>query len=96
MIVGAGPNGLAAGVTLGRGGLRVELYERDGQIGGGLRTTSAQRCTQWPRPPASSVSSTSLRAASVWTGQGARLDRSVCRPPVSLAPSFGIGPCCCE
>ncbi|MFJ1803981.1 NAD(P)-binding protein [Streptomyces sp. NPDC088180] len=40
MIIGTGPNGLAAGAPLSRGGLRVDLYERDGQIGRGPLTTS--------------------------------------------------------
>ena len=40
VIVGAGPNGLAAGIVLAQAGKRVRIYEANDEIGGGARSGS--------------------------------------------------------
>jgi phytoene dehydrogenase-like protein len=90
VVVGAGPNGLAAGIVLAKAGKRVRIYEANHEIGGGARSGSLtlegfthDLCSAVHPLAAASPFFTSLRLA--------RFGLEFIHPPVALAHPFDDG-----
>ncbi len=93
VVVGAGPNGLAAAITLARAGIGVEVFEGAPTVGGGTRTEELTLPGFCPRRVLGRPSRLSCRLPSSarWIS---RHSASVCASPSwpSPTPSMAAGP----
>src|SRR5436190_4171561 len=85
VVIGSGPNGLAAAVTLARAGLEVEVLEEQAEIGGGTRT--AELTLPGFRHDVCSAIHPLARASPVFRD----LDVEWVEPPASCAHPFDDG-----
>src|SRR5262245_30758464 len=90
IVVGSGPNGLAAAITLAKAGLKTVLREAQPTIGGGLR--SAELTLPGFTPDVcSSVHPLALSSPFLRSLPLAQLGPAGIQPPAALAPPFDGG-----
>ncbi|GAB3163846.1 NAD(P)/FAD-dependent oxidoreductase [Myceligenerans halotolerans] len=88
VVVGSGPNGLAAAVTLARAGLGVRVLEEQSSIGGGARTLSGADLAESAPAPEPSGTSLPLLGSDRTTGADLRFDLCSAVHPMAWASPF--------
>ncbi|MBW3670983.1 MAG: NAD(P)/FAD-dependent oxidoreductase, partial [Acidobacteria bacterium] len=89
-VVGSGPNGLAAAITLARAGVGVRVYEAKGTIGGGTRTEELT-LPGFHHDVCSAIHPTAAISPFFQTIPLARLGIDLVGPPVPLVHAFDDG-----
>jgi phytoene dehydrogenase-like protein len=90
IVVGAGPNGLAAAITLARAGRSVVVHEAADRIGGGMRS-EALTLPDFVHDVCSTIQGTSLASPFIRSLDLARHGLELVHPPVALAHPFDDG-----
>ncbi len=90
VIVGAGPNGLSAGITLARAGLSVLIVEARPEPGGAARTAALVRPDCW-HDVGAAVHPMGLASPFLASLPLTEFGLSWCFPPVSVAHPFSDG-----
>ncbi len=90
VVIGAGPNGLAAAVTLARAGRSVVVYEARETVGGGCRTAELT-LPGFRHDVCSAIHPLALGSPFFRTVPFARLGVEWCEPPLPLAHPLGDG-----
>lgn len=91
VVVGAGPNGLAAAAVLARAGLSVLVIEADDEIGGGARTAPLT-LPGFLHDPCSAVHPMAAASPLFSSLPLARFGLDWIEPPIALAHPFDVGP----
>jgi phytoene dehydrogenase-like protein len=90
IVVGSGPNGLAAAITLARAGRSVVVHEAADQVGGGMRS-EALTLPGFVHDVCSTIQGTSLASPFFRSLDLARHGLELVHPPVALAHPFDDG-----
>lgn len=90
IVVGSGPNGLAAAITLARAGRSVVVHEAADQVGGGMRS-EALTLPGFVHDVCSTIQGTSLASPFFRSLDLERHGLELVHPPVALAHPFDDG-----